>query len=76
MSSNNAHKPRTIHGRAVSFAMDKILHSTGWQQVQDLLSNHDEFGPWLEHEHGMAEAQAIIRQAEERLGNRLPANYA
>ena len=55
--------------------MKTILRATDWQDVQDALSNHPTIGPWL-GEDGLALAQAIIREAEERLGDDLPMAYS
>jgi hypothetical protein len=65
---------QTIKARAVAFAKAEILHSTDWQQVQDALSNHPEFGPWLGDEIG--DYQNLIREAETSLGSKIPDRYS
>lgn len=62
---------------AVRFAESVIMRSTDWQQVEDALANDDRFGAWLDASgEPMQLAQSIIREAEERLGNKAPAGYA
>lgn len=58
---------------AIHFAMRQILRASDWQDVQHALADHPRFGPWLD-EGGNAnvDAQAIICQAERRLGNQVP----
>ena len=67
----------SIRPRAVRFAMDEIMRSTESQEVEHALANHAEFGPWLHNEcgDGLATAQAIISEAEEKLGSKMPAAY-
>jgi hypothetical protein len=63
----------SIREKAIHFTMGVLRHATDWQEGQEALANHDEFGPWLEAS-GAAnqEAQSIIRAAEKRLGDMLP----
>lgn len=56
---------------AIRFTMSVLRRAKDWQEGQDALSNHPRFGSWL-GEDGIAEAQSIIREAEERLGDELP----
>ena len=64
----------TTQVRAVEFAKGVITHSTDWEEVQQALFNHDEFGPWLEGQD--SDGLAIIRAAEESFGRRLPSGYS
>ena len=64
--------------KAVNYSMGIIMRSTDWQEVQHALADHDSFGPWLSDTYGdadVSECQSIINEAEERLGDRMPANY-
>lgn len=71
------HPNRNIRTAAITFAMGIIMRSTDWQEVQDALSNHDKFGPWLRTQGDEAgDYQSIIRDAEDRLGDKVPADYA
>jgi hypothetical protein len=68
----------SIRSRAVAYAKERIMHSSDWQEVQNDLANHDEFGNWFESlgESGPSEAQNIIREAERTLGAKIPSGYA
>ena len=69
---------KSIRDRAVSFAESVIMRATDWQEVQHALGDHDEFGPWLDREYGddaISAAQSIINDAENRLGDKMPAAY-
>jgi hypothetical protein len=69
--------PRTvsIEARAVSYAVALIERgATDWQDVQDALSNHIEFGPWLSDE--VSASQSVIRKAEKRFNGKLPSTYS
>jgi hypothetical protein len=58
---------------AIRFAMGVLRRASDWQDGQHALGDHDRFGPWLEKSGDpLAEAQSIVRQAEERLGDQLP----
>lgn len=63
---------------AVAFAASVIRRSTDWQQVQDAMANNDRIRAWLDAEEGgeLSAYQSVIREAEERLGDKLPENYA
>lgn len=65
-----------IEERAIRYTMGVVLRVTDWQDAQDALANHDEFGPWIEGIgdgiDACAVAQDIIRKAEDRLGDRVP----
>jgi hypothetical protein len=65
---------QSIRQRAIAFAKSEIMRSTDWQDVQDALSNHDEFAAWLGDD--AAEYQSIIREAEEALGAKIPYGYS
>jgi hypothetical protein len=73
-------QPLTTYERAVRFAMSVIRQSRDWQEVQHALFNDDTFGPWLRgrmtDEDDGAEMMSIIHQAEERLGDDIPGDYA
>jgi hypothetical protein len=73
-------KTLTTYERATLFAMGVIRHARDWQEAQHALFDHDTFGPWLRSrmadDHDDAEMMSIIRHAEERLGDDLPADYA
>lgn len=62
-----------VREEAIRYAMGVLRHASDWQEAQFALGNHSRFGPWL-HESGdeIAEAQSVIRIAEERLGDELP----
>jgi len=60
--------------QVVKVAQDAILRSTDWQEVQNVLSNDDSICHWLE-ETG-TDSVEVIRDAENRLGNRIPATYS
>ena len=58
---------------AIRFCMGVLRRARDWQDGQDALSNHKAYGPWLEAGGDpVADAQSIIREAEERLGDALP----
>jgi hypothetical protein len=67
---------------AVSFAMSIIKRSKDWQEVQDAMANNAPVRAWLEGEAGgddqavISVAQSVIHEAEERLGDKLPADYS
>lgn len=62
----------TIEQRAVNFTASVLRTAEDWQDGQDALSNHSEFGPWLEESGDPAgEAQRIIRAAEVKLAAEL-----
>ena len=65
---------QTIKSRAIDFAKAEIMRASDWQEVQDALANHDEFGPWLGDEQ--SDYQRLIREAEASLGNKIPDTYA
>jgi len=60
--------------------MGVMRQSKDWQEVQHALFNDDTFGPWLRSrmadEDDGAEMMSIIHEAEERLGDKLPVDYA
>jgi hypothetical protein len=58
---------------AIRFAMDRIMQATESQEVEHALADDGRFGDLLP---SVAAAQSIIRAAEKRLGNRVPADYA
>jgi hypothetical protein len=60
--------------QAIRFVMGVLRHASDWQEGQHALADHPRFGPWLEASgyDALAEAQSIIREAEERLGDALP----
>lgn len=72
----------TTRPYVVEFAMSVCRHSTDWQQVQDAMVNNSRIRDWLEAEAGgddmeiLSIAQSVIHEAEERLGDKLPLNYA
>lgn len=62
-----------IQEAAIRFTMGVLRRASDWQDGQDALANHPKFGPWLEESgNELADAQAIIREAEDRLGDDLP----
>lgn len=63
-----------IRNRAVRFATGRIKQSTDWQEVQNDLYNHSEFGPWIGNDEGLS--ISIIREAERNLGDKIPAGYS
>ena len=74
--ANHPNRKPDIEERAIRFAMGIIMRSTDWQEAQHALADHDEFGPWLDSDgDGASKAQSVIRRAEGRLGDKLPANY-
>jgi hypothetical protein len=64
----------TLRQRAVAFAKAEIRNAQDWQDVQTALAEHPDFGPWLGDD--IAAYQAIIREAENNLGDDIPADYA
>lgn len=67
----------TSREQAVRFAMVEMRWATDWQDVQEAMANHDEIRPWLDEDGDpVGLAQSIIREAEERLGDALPAGYS
>lgn len=59
--------------RAVVYAMSVLRHAHDWQEGQEALADHAEFGPWINADPDpMALVQLIIRFAEDRLGDDLP----
>lgn len=63
-----------IREQVVFFTMSILRNASDWQEGQHALANHCRFGTWL-NESGhdiVSEAQSIIREAEERLGDELP----
>jgi hypothetical protein len=62
-----------IREDAIRFTMGVLRHAKDWQDGQTALGDHDRFRPWLdEGSDPIAEAQSIVREAEERLGDELP----
>lgn len=64
----------TTRESAVRYTMTVLRSAADWQDGQDALSNHSEFGPWI-RDSGADELdfiQSIIREAEKRLGDDLP----
>ena len=59
-----------IREKAIRYTMGVLRHARDWQEGEHALANHDVFGPWLGDD--IAEAQSIIREAEERLGDDVP----
>lgn len=58
---------------AVLFAETIILGARDWQDVQDALANHPVHGPWLRRNPDpLVQAQGILREAEDNLGDRVP----
>lgn len=49
--------------RAVNYLLS-LLPVSDWQELETALADHDEFGPWLEVNGGIAAAQSVIREAE------------
>jgi hypothetical protein len=67
------HPNRSTREAAIRFVMGVLRVATDWQDGQHALADHERFGPWLEASGDpLAEAQAIIREAETRLGDALP----
>ena len=58
---------------AVHYAMERILQSTESQEVEHALADDGRFSDLIPD---AAAAQSIIRDAEKRLGSRIPADYA
>jgi hypothetical protein len=64
-----------IREDAIRATMRVLRRATDWQEGQTFLGQDDRFGPWLVEESGddgIALAQSIVREAEERLGDELP----
>jgi hypothetical protein len=62
-----------IREDAIRFTMGVLRNASDWQEGQTALGEHDRFGPWLEEgSDPVADAQSIIRDAEEHLGDALP----
>jgi hypothetical protein len=62
-----------IREKAIRYTMSVLRNARDWQDGQDALANHPRFGPWLEiGGDPLAEAQSVIHEAEERLGDKLP----
>jgi len=62
----------------VRFTVGVLRRASDWQEGQDALSNHVVFGPWFRNVYGdmedgiTSDMQAVIHDAEERLGDDLP----
>jgi hypothetical protein len=75
---------KATRSMATVFAMNTILHKsvTDWQEVQEALANNEKIHAWLENETSADEmamialSQSVIREAEERLGDKMPAGYS
>lgn len=63
-----------IKARALAFTKAAILRSTDWQEVENALSNHDEYSAWLGDDSSAY--QSLIREAEEALGDKIPNGYS
>ena len=74
--TNASRDRRDIREDAIRYTMTVLRSATDWQEGQHALANHPKFGPWLNVEDdslgGLEEAQSIIHEAEERLGDELP----
>jgi hypothetical protein len=57
---------------AVSFAMDRIMCSTDWQEVADALLNDGRFDDLLQDDDAV---MSIVRAAEDKLGSSKPEKY-
>lgn len=67
------HPNRGTRAAAIRFVMGVLRNARDWQEGQHALADHPRFGPWLEATgDALAETQAIIREAESRLGDDLP----
>ncbi len=65
--------PIPIRERAVTYAASVLRRAKDWQEAQHALADHATYGPSLTGQGDpLAEAQAIIREAEEHLGDALP----
>jgi hypothetical protein len=59
--------------QAVEFVMGVLRRASDWQEAQTALADHPIYGKWLEEgDDPTGDAQAIIREAEARLGPSLP----
>jgi len=66
-----------IREAAIHYTMSVLEKARDWQDGQTALISHEAFGPWLnetctDEEHVCTECQSIIREAEARLGDKLP----
>lgn len=64
-----------IRENAIRFTMGVLRRARDWQDGEDALANHPVYGPWLaagSDDPFISEAQSIIREAEDRLGDALP----
>lgn len=60
--------------RAIIFVMGVLRNAKDWQEGAHALAEHRRFGPWLRKNFPdpASEAQNIIREAEDTLGDQLP----
>lgn len=63
----------TTRTEAVRYAMNRIMYSTDWQEVADAMLNDGRFDNLLLDQDA---AVSIVRDAENKLGNRIPADYS
>jgi hypothetical protein len=69
---------RDIRENAIRFTMGVLRQASDWQEGQTALADHPLYGVWLEEQFAddelamIAEAQSIVRAAEDRLGDALP----
>ena len=67
---------------AVDFAVGAIMRSKDWQDVQNEMANDDRVRAWVDQESGgnddasLSVCQSVISEAEERLGDEMPSDYA
>jgi hypothetical protein len=63
-----------IRESAIRHTMGVLRYASDWQEGQHSLANEDMFAPLFcgDDLADLAEAQSIIREAEERLGDELP----
>lgn len=63
-----------IREQAVRYTAGVLRYASDWQEGQHALAQEDRFAPlWCGDDLAdLAEAQSIIREAEERLGDELP----
>lgn len=67
------HPNRSIRETAIRLVMGVLSKAQDWREGQHALADHARFGPRLDGTGDpLAEAQAIIRETEKRLGNDLP----